>query len=74
MGLDLTIERLALNPDQVAKYHLQNDPAQDQKGPGHKLYFQHIGKVLVELDALTPDDLQSIVRGGIERNLRLPQF
>lgn len=92
MGLssrDVTYERCALNPDQVRKYKLPQNPdalkddewqrtrgdATKTKGdPRAEAYKKQFGNLAVELDAFSPRTLQSVVRAAIERNFDMDAY
>jgi hypothetical protein len=61
---EIHFERLAVTPDQIAAWHLPSRPtkATDSRAKG-------FGAVSVELDAIPPDRLRSLVRDAIERHL-----
>lgn len=63
-GADVTVRRVALNPDQIAAYRLPTRPGKwtDSRQAGFAARF---GDASVELDALPPDLLTRLVEGTI---------
>lgn len=63
-GCDVTVERLALNMDQVEKYNPPPNPAKesDARFAGYQSEF---GDTCWELDALNPTVLASLVRSAV---------
>ena len=81
LGDWLHSDRVALNPEQVFEYDLPLDPDAMKEGdtrtPKYKEWLREQGyqdDLSVELDALEPDDLLSLVRGAIEKNIDKPTF
>ena len=67
--------RCALTPEQVDAYALPRNPdALKLSDTRAKKYIERFGDLAVELDALKPPDLESIVRRAIEDRLDLSQF
>lgn len=67
--------RCALTPDQVEAFNLPRNPdALKLTDTRAKKYIDRFGDLAVELDALKPPDLESIVRQAIEDRLDLSQF
>lgn len=64
----ITMERIALNMDQVRKYKPPPNPAKitDKRAKG---YIRTYGRKSWELDAIEPDELVRIVRKAIEGHL-----
>lgn len=64
--------RCALNPAQVEKYGLPNDPhAQKEKDPNRPAFRKMYGDLSVELDALEPAILEELVVRAIRERLDL---
>ncbi|NQT55489.1 MAG: hypothetical protein HQ551_04605 [Desulfobacteraceae bacterium] len=76
MGLrDAKFKRIAVNPDQVIKYELPNDPdAGKSKDTRYEGYIDKYGYVFVELDALHPHQLEDMARNAIEHELDMSSF
>jgi hypothetical protein len=80
LGVDreqLTIKRCALLPEQIAAYELPEDPeAMKPLDPRTKQFKRKFGDHIspVELDALPPDVLQTLVRESIEAEIDLQEF
>jgi hypothetical protein len=66
---DITFERIAVTPEQIAAWNLPTRPtkATDTRAKG-------FGNVSVELDAIAPDRLRALVRQAIEIHLPKEQF
>jgi hypothetical protein len=66
---DITFERLAVTPEQIADWNLPTRPtkATDTRAKG-------FGNTSVELDAIQPDQLRGLVQDAIERHLPPEQF
>jgi hypothetical protein len=66
---DITFERLAVNPDQIAAWELPTRPTKqtDSRAKG-------FGMESVELDAIEPNQLRSIVQEALERHLPEDEF
>lgn len=69
-GADITFERLAVNPEQIDAWNLPSRPTK-RTDTRCKEFFDTFGKGTrsVELDALHPDKLRTIVREAIERHI-----
>jgi hypothetical protein len=67
-GANVTVERVALLPHQVERYHLPTRPTKksDSRSAG---FVQQFGDAAIELDALPPDTLELLVRRAIERHI-----
>jgi len=63
-GADVTVERVALNPDQVDAHHLPTRPGK-QSDSRHAGFVARFGDAAVELDALPPDVLIALVEERI---------
>ena len=63
-GADVTVERMALNPDQIAAYQLPTRPGK-QSDSRHAAFAARFGDASVELDALPPDALTRLVEDSI---------
>lgn len=63
-GADVTVQRVALNPDQIAAYGLPTRPGKwtDSR---HAAFAARYGDACVELDALPPDALTALVHEQI---------
>lgn len=71
----VTDERIALNLDQVEQYNLPHSPdALKLTDTRAKKYLKRFGNMAVELDALKPEILQSLVKSAIETNLNMELF
>lgn len=64
-GVDLEVNRLALNFDQIASYQPPPNPCKVTDSRA-KAYIREFGHESWELDALEPDVLAALVRGQIE--------
>ncbi len=66
---DINFERIAVNRDQIAVWHLPTRPtkATDSRARG-------FGDISVELDAIEPNRLRNLVKSAIERHLPPTQF
>ena len=63
-------ERCALNPEHVEKYKLPHSPeALKENDPRTPAYREIFGNLAVELDALSPPILESVIEEAIEENL-----
>lgn len=67
-GAKVTVERIALLPHQVELYQLPTRPTKksDSRSAG---FVREFGDASIELDALPPDVLESLVRKVIERHI-----
>jgi hypothetical protein len=63
-GVDLTFEKVAVTPQQIEEWSLPTRPTKQSDSRAKKF-----GPVSVELDAIDPNRLRSIVQGCIERHL-----
>jgi hypothetical protein len=61
---DITFERIAVNPDQIAAWDLPSRPTKQTDSRA-----KNFGAESVELDAIEPNQLRDIVTGAIERHL-----
>jgi hypothetical protein len=68
-GADITFERVAVTPEQIADWDLPTRPtkASDTRSKG-------FGAISVELDAIEPNQLRALVQGTIERHLPPDQY
>src|SRR5437016_216315 len=66
---DINFERIAVNLGQIAAWHLPTRPTKstDSRAKG-------FGEISVELDAIEPNRLRSLVKSTIERHLPPAQF
>lgn len=69
----LTVEKLALNPDQVKKWKLPPNPAKmsDSRASG---FVQEHGQLSYEVDAIPPKDLQKMVRYAIQDHMDMDLY
>jgi len=77
MGLQGWVEgvRCALSPEQVEQHDLPTNPdALKLTDSRARKYIDRFGNLAVELDALRPDVLESLVRGSIESRLYLDRL
>ncbi len=65
-GLDITVERIALNMNQVNKYNPPPNPAKITDSRAGK-YIQNFGRESWELDALEPTMLEKLIASKIAR-------
>lgn len=72
-GAELTVERIALNLDQVRKYNPPPNPAK-MDDPRAKSYIERFGHSSWELDALEPRTLDVMIRKAIEAHIDMPLF
>jgi hypothetical protein len=63
-GADLTFERIAVNPDQIAAWNLPTRPTKQSDSRARGFAAES-----VELDAIEPNTLRAIVEEAIERHL-----
>jgi len=62
--IDVVVERVAVNPDQIAVYGLPTRPGKKSDSQQAK-FAAEFGDASVEVDALPPDVLTDIVANGI---------
>lgn len=76
MGLYGTeYKRIGLNPEQVGKCNLPSDPhAGKMTDSRYSWYVKRYGKMFVELDALHPRDLQTLLEGAIQQHLDIDAY
>ncbi len=67
-GVDVTVRRMALNPDQVRRYALPTLPGK-RSDSQHAAFARTFGDASVELDALPPDILTGLVTAAIESEI-----
>ena len=60
---DITVERLAVNRDQIERWNLPTRPTKTSDTRASKFRRVH-GTDSVELDAIPPDELRQLVKGG----------
>ncbi len=66
----IQLDRFALNPNQILKYNLPNNPnAMKWTDSNAKAFAKIYGETAVELDALNPKDLENEIRSALERHL-----
>ena len=63
-GLESTVERVAVNPEQIARYNLPKRPGKQSDSQQAK-FAAEFGDASVEVDALPPDVLTAIVTNAI---------
>lgn len=68
VGLDITVQRVALTIDQVKQYKLIPNPTK-LADPRSQAYVAEYGDQCWELDAIEPRELQRIVKDAIEGHL-----
>jgi len=76
-GIDVEVVRVALNPEQVAAYHLPVSlDAVKTSDPNHGAWLRKYGESqpAVELDALHPQDLQDILRDALDQVFDMQDF
>jgi hypothetical protein len=67
VGADVIGHRCALTEDQVNQYNLPKNPdALKPKDSRARKYMAQFGDLAVELDALSPPDLEALVKSSIE--------
>lgn len=64
----VSVRRMALEPEQIARYHLPTRPGKTTDSR-HKGFAAQYGGASVELDALPPDVLTGLVEDCITRNI-----
>jgi hypothetical protein len=68
-------KRVALNPEHIERYQLPSDPeAAKVTDPRYKKYVEKYGTVAVELDAVHPETLQTLVKAAIQSELDMDLF
>jgi len=72
-GADVTVQRMALNPDQVQSYALPTRPGK-RSDSRHAKFEREFGDASVELDALPPNVLTQMVRESIASVIDLDQW
>lgn len=70
---DISVTKIALNPDQVAKWKLPPNPAKMSDSRAGKFVSEH-GALSYEVDAIPPKELQKIVRREIEGHMDLDLY
>jgi hypothetical protein len=63
-GADVTVQRIALEPDQIRQYNLPTRPSKKSDSRHHR-FVEEYGNASVELDALPPDVLEALVTNAI---------
>jgi hypothetical protein len=66
---EIVFERIAVTPDQIADWSLPTRPTKQQDTRANRF-----GNISVELDAIEPNRLRSLVQAAIERHLPPDQF
>jgi hypothetical protein len=75
-GADITVERLAVNREQIEQWDLPTRPTKSTDTRARKFQRLH-GTDSVELDAIPPDQLRQLVKNAIDSHMepwRLEQF
>lgn len=72
-GADVTVRRMALNPDQVRAYALPTRPGK-RSDSRHAKFERQFGDASVELDALPPNVLTQMVRQAIVTEIDVAQW
>ena len=67
-GIEITFQRMALTPIQIATYNLPQDPAK-QSDPSYKKFVAEFGDNVVELDSLPPDALKDLIKECIVQKI-----
>jgi hypothetical protein len=73
---DITVERLAVNREQIERWDLPTRPTKTSDTRAQRFRRIH-GTDSVELDAIPPDELRQLVRDAIDSHMepwRLEQF
>jgi hypothetical protein len=73
---DITVERLAVNREQIERWSLPTRPTKTSDTRAHRFRQLH-GTNSVELDAIPPDELRRLVKDAIDSHMepwRLQQF
>jgi hypothetical protein len=65
---DITVERLAVNREQIERWNLPTRPTKSTDTRAGRFRRVH-GTSSVELDAIPPDELRTLVRGDIESHM-----
>jgi hypothetical protein len=68
-GADITFERVAVTPEQIAAWHLPTRPTKQSDSRA-----KSFGEVSVELDAIEPNQLRELLQAAIETHLPPDQF
>jgi ribosomal protein S10 len=71
--VELCIERIAVTPEQIEKYQLPTRPVKE-KDPQRAKFEREHGTGCVELDAMTPEVLRSLIRGRLESHMTPDQL
>jgi len=66
---EIHFERIAVNPEQIVAWHLPTRPTKTTDSRS-----KNFGDTSVELDAIEPDQLRTLVREAIEQHLPPDQF
>jgi len=70
VGESVKVKRCALNLDHVNQFKLSHNPDQLKPGdPNAQKFVAQFGLMAVELDALSPEDLQRLVQESIEQEI-----
>ena len=74
-GLDVMVEMGSLNYNQIMHYKLPNNPdALKMNDKRSKGFIEKYGHISVELDAMKPGDLQSILMNDIQRWINADEY
>ncbi len=67
-GINIILDRFALTPEQIERYSLPVDfKAAKKKDPNFKRFVSQFGTLAVELDALHPEDLKTVILEALRR-------
>ena len=66
---EIHFERIAVNPDQIRAWNLPTRPTKKSDSRA-----KNFGEISVELDAIAPDDLRTLVEEAIERHVNPNQL
>jgi hypothetical protein len=67
-AVELHVERIAVTPEQIERHQLPTRPVKD-KDPQRAKFEREHGTDCVELDAMTPEVLRSLIRGYLESHM-----
>lgn len=70
---DFTVEKVALNPDQIKKWKLPPNPAKMSDSRAGAFVAEH-GNLSYEVDAIPPKDLQAMVRRAIKEHMDIEAY
>lgn len=72
-GVDLQVDKLALNPDQVKKWKLPPNPAKMSDSRASGFVDKH-GSKSYEVDAIPPKELQKLIRAAIVSHMDMDEY